>query len=112
ASGLRELDELVRDPDARGFVVVQADASVLDALGRHVERRARALGRPLVKVDGLPTDDPWRKLAARFSMPSAGVNVGDPLAAAQAILDRAGSALLVVREAAPTSFGRAVADEL
>ena len=39
-------------------------AGVLDAVARHVERRARALGRPLVKVDGLPTDDPWRELVA------------------------------------------------
>jgi DNA-binding NtrC family response regulator/tetratricopeptide (TPR) repeat protein len=105
--GLRELDELVRDADARGFVLVQAAGSVLDALSRHVERRARVSGRALVKIDGLPTDDAWRELAVRLQ-----VTAGDPLAAAQAILDRAGASLVVVREGAPTHWGRALSDEL
>ncbi|MFT3772438.1 MAG: sigma 54-interacting transcriptional regulator [Minicystis sp.] len=119
------MDELVRDADARGFVLLRAPGAVLDALGRHVERRARALGRPLLKVDGVLVDDPWRELAAR--LPPAVVAIGpqyasssqskaapaaDPLAAAQAIVDRAGHSLMVVREGAPTSFGRALADEL
>src|SRR5262249_14056257 len=77
------------------------------ALGRHVERRARASGRPLVKVDG-PSDDPWRELCARF-LPATPVDV---MAAAQGILDRAGAALLLVREGGSTHFGRALASEL
>ena len=108
SSGLREIDEIVRDGDAHGFVTVHAAADVLDAIGRHVERRARAIGRALVKVDGLPSDDAWRELGARFPM----VPVVDPLAAAQAVVDRAGTAMLVVRDVAPTTFGRAMADEL
>jgi hypothetical protein len=111
--GLREIDELVRDPDARGFVVVQASGGVLDAVTRHVERRARALGRPLVKIDGLPTDDPWRELVARFqSTAQASARGADALTAAQAVIDRAGPALVLVREGAGTSFGRALAAEL
>jgi transcriptional regulator with GAF, ATPase, and Fis domain len=102
------VDALVRDVDARGFVIVQASSGVAEALSRHVERRARVLGRQLVKVDGLPADDAWRELAARFPL----VTVSDPLAAAQAVLDRAGAALMLVREGAPTCWGRAFADEL
>ena len=105
---MREIDELVRDPDASGHVVVQAQASVLDAVARHIDRRARALARPLIKVDGTLADDPWRELAARFPA----IQSGDPLALAQAIVDRAGATLMLVREGAPTTFGRAVADEL
>ena len=111
AGGLRELDELVRDADACGFVVVQASGAVLDAVSRHVERRARGLGRPVVKVDGMPADDTWRELAARFPLVGREL-LGDPLAAAQAVLDCAGAALMVVREGAPTCWGRAFADEL
>ena len=107
-SGLREIDELVRDPDASGHVVVQAPAAVLDAVTRHIDRRARAIARPLIKVDGTLADDPWRELAARFPA----LQGGDPLALAQAIVDRAGATLMLVREGAPTTFGRAVADEL
>ncbi|APR75450.1 Response regulator of zinc sigma-54-dependent two-component system [Minicystis rosea] len=117
----------MRDPDARGYVLVRTGGAALDALGRHVERRARALGRPLIKVDGTLVDDPWRELAARdlaARMPSPSlpppsypgmakaVSAGDPLAAAQVIVERAGSALIVVRESASTSFGRALSDEL
>ena len=111
AGGLRELDELVRDTEARGLVVVQASGAVLEALSRHVERRARDLGRQLVKIDGLPADDAWRELAARFPLPGPDP-LGDPLAAAQAVLDRAGAAVMVVREGAPTFWGRAFSDEL
>ncbi len=113
AHGLREIDELVRDGEARGFVVLQASGGVLDAVTRHVERRARALGRPLIKIDGLPADDPWRELTARLQSPGAAVApAADALAAAQAILDRAGPALVLVREGAGTCFGRALATEL
>jgi DNA-binding NtrC family response regulator/tetratricopeptide (TPR) repeat protein len=108
ASGLGDVDALVRDPEARGFVLVQGSAPVLDALMRHVERRVRHAGRPLVKVDGLIADDPWRELSARFPMTIA----GDPLLAAQVVADRAGPALVLVREGAPTGFGRAFAGEL
>jgi DNA-binding NtrC family response regulator/tetratricopeptide (TPR) repeat protein len=114
-TGLRALDELVRDPEARGFVLVRAAGSALDAVGRHVERRARSLGRPLVAVDGTLADDPWRELAARLPPLGASGKLGpsaDPLAAAQAIVERAGATLIVVRESAPTAFGRALADEL
>ncbi len=108
ASSLKEIDELARDGEARGFVFVQATPGVLDAVARHVERRARALGRPMVKIDGLGADDPWRELSARF-LPATPV---DAIAGAQAILDRAGTAILLVREGAPTGFGRALAAEL
>jgi transcriptional regulator with GAF, ATPase, and Fis domain len=108
AGGLRELDDLVRDADARGLAFVQAAGAVLDAVGRHVERRARAIGRAIVKVDGLPSDDPWRELCARFAL----VAPADPLVAAQALLDRAGASLIVVREGAPTAWGRATAAEI
>jgi len=106
--GLCELDELVRDAGGRGFVFVQAAGGVLDALSRHVERRARALGRPLIKVDGMPADDPWRELCARLPVAAT----ADPLTLAQAIGDRAGAALVLVREGASTRFGRALATEL
>jgi DNA-binding NtrC family response regulator len=107
---LREIDELVRDAEARGFVFVQSleGPGVLHALSRHIERRARALGRPFVKVDGLPTDDPWRELVARFP-PATPL---DTFGTAQAVIDRAGPALLLVREGAPTHFGRALTAEL
>jgi DNA-binding NtrC family response regulator/tetratricopeptide (TPR) repeat protein len=108
SSSLKEIDELARDAEARGFVFVQAAPAVLDAVIRHVERRARALGRPLVKVDGLPADDPWRELGARF-LPVMPVDV---IAGAQAILDRAGPAILLVRDSAPTRFGRSLSAEL
>src|SRR3954470_22721066 len=75
-SRLREIDELVRAPESRGFTIVQAPGSVLDALGKHVARRARALGRPMVCVAGLPTDDAWRELASRLGATA----VSDPIA--------------------------------
>ncbi len=109
------MDELVCDGDAHGFVLVQAMAGVLEAVARHVERRARALGRPVVKVDGLPMDDAWRELASRMPPPAPGmgpVPLTDARAAARAVIDRAGSSILLVREGAPTEFGRTFCSEL
>ncbi len=92
----------------RGLAFVHGAGAVLDAAGRHVERRARALGRVVVKVDGLPSDDPWRELCTRFALAAP----ADPLVAAQALLDRAGASIILLREAAPTDWGRAVAAEV
>ncbi len=106
--GLRELDELVSEAGARGVVFVQAAGGVLDALSRHVERRARALGRPLIRVDGMPADDAWRELCARLGI----VATAEPGTLAQALGERAGGALVLVRENASTRFGRALSAEV
>jgi tetratricopeptide (TPR) repeat protein len=109
SASLRELDELATTPDARGFIIVHAEQGVRDAIARHVERRARTLGRPVVHVGALPTDDPWRELSARFVAEALAC---DPPAAARALLDRAGAAILVIEEGEGTHYGRALASEL
>jgi transcriptional regulator with GAF, ATPase, and Fis domain/tetratricopeptide (TPR) repeat protein len=107
-SGLREVDGLAGDAEAKGFVYVQGAASVLETVARHAERRARALGRPLLKIGGLPTDDAWRELAS-----AAGVGVlSDPVSAARQIAERCGQGLVLVREGTPTCWGSALADAL
>src|SRR6185437_6066403 len=68
-----------------------------------------------VKVDGLPMDDAWRELASRLPPPAPGmgpVPLTDARAAARAVIDRAGSSILLVREGAPTEFGRTFCSEL
>jgi transcriptional regulator with GAF, ATPase, and Fis domain/tetratricopeptide (TPR) repeat protein len=104
--GLRELDELLRDADARGFVFVQARGEALEAAARHVARRARLAGRALLAIER--ADDPFRELLARLAIHA----VPDALGAAQAILDRAGSLAILVQEGTRTAFARALADEL
>ncbi|MEO7327874.1 MAG: hypothetical protein ABI193_04810, partial [Minicystis sp.] len=100
-SGLREVDDLVGDAEAKGFVYVQGAASVLETVARHAERRARALGRPLLKIGGLPTDDAWRELAS-----ASGVGaLSDPVSAARQIAERCGPGLVIVREGTPTCWG-------
>jgi DNA-binding NtrC family response regulator/tetratricopeptide (TPR) repeat protein len=107
-SGLRELDELARDAESRGFVYVQAIPSVLHAVAQHLERRARGLGRPLLKIGGLPTDDVFRELAASASVSA----LSDPASAAQQVAERCGQAMVILREGAPTCWGSLLADEL
>jgi DNA-binding NtrC family response regulator/tetratricopeptide (TPR) repeat protein len=85
---------------------VQGARSILEAIGHHVERRARALGRGVVMIDGLTTDDPWRELGARCG---AGATT-DPQSAASAIL--AASDVVVVLEGAKTFWGDALIDDL
>ncbi len=107
-SGLREIDELAGDAEAKGFVYVQGATAVLETVARHAERRARALGRPLLKIGGLPTDDAWRELAS-----AAGVGVlSDPVSAARQIAERCGPGLVLLREGTPTCWGSALADAL
>ena len=105
-SGLAEVDAIARDGASRGVVFVHGARSVLDAVGHHIERRARALGRSVVVIDGLTTDEPWRELAARCG---AG-DTTDPHFAASAIL--AVSDVVVMLEGAKTHWGAALVDEL
>ena len=105
-SGLAEVDAIAGDGAARGVVFVHGARSVLEAVGHHIERRARALGRGVVVIDGLTTDEPWRELAARCG---AG-DTTDPRFAASAIL--AASDVVVMLEGAKTHWGAALVDEL
>ncbi|MEP7121698.1 MAG: sigma 54-interacting transcriptional regulator [Byssovorax sp.] len=105
-SGLAEIDAIAREGASRGVVFVHGVRSVLEAIGHHVERRARALGRGVVIIDGLTTDDPWRELAARCG---AGTTT-DPQSAASAIL--AASDVVVILEGARTCWGDALLDDL
>ncbi len=107
-SPLTRLEALTVDPLARGYVHVRGDAAGLDALARHLERSARAAGRRVVRVGGLPSDDAWRELAARV----AAAPVSDPVAVAQALSARDPGAIFLVVEGVRTNWGRAVAAEL
>ena len=81
-SGLDAIDAIARDGASSGVVFVHGARSVVEAVGHHIERRARALGRSVALIDGLTTDDAWRELAARCG---AGATT-DPILAASAIL--------------------------
>ena len=105
-SGLAEIDAIARDEASRGVVFVQGARSILEAIGHHIERRARALGRGVVIIDGLTTDDPWRELASRCG---AGATT-DPQSASSAIL--AASDVVVILEGAKTCWGDALIDDL
>ncbi|MFO0759140.1 MAG: sigma 54-interacting transcriptional regulator [Byssovorax sp.] len=107
-SGWSELDAMAADVAARGLVYVQAAPRVLDAVARHAERRARAIGRPLWKIGGMPADDAFRELGAAAGL---GADI-DPVSAAPEILDRCGAAIVLVREARSTAWGSRLADEL
>ena len=105
-SGLDAIDAIARDSASRGVVFVHGARSVVEAMGHHIERRARALGRGVALIDGLTTDDPWRELAARCG---AGATT-DPILAASTIL--AASDVVVLLEGAATCWGTALVDEL
>jgi transcriptional regulator with GAF, ATPase, and Fis domain len=105
-SGLDAIDAIARDGASSGVVFVHGARSVVEAVGHHIERRARALGRSVALIDGLATDDPWRELAARCG---AGATT-DPILAASAIL--AASDVVVLLEGASTCWGTALVDEL
>ncbi len=105
-SGLDAIDAIARDGASRGVVFVHGARGVVEAVGHHIERRARALGRSVTLIDGLTTDDPWRELAARCG---AGAST-DPVLAASAIL--AMSDVVVLLEGATTCWGAALVDEL
>jgi transcriptional regulator with GAF, ATPase, and Fis domain/tetratricopeptide (TPR) repeat protein len=106
SSGLAEVDAIARDGASRGVVFVHGARAILEAIGHHVERRARALGRGVVMIDGLATDDPWRELAARSG---AGATT-DPRVASSAIL--ASTGVVVILEGAKTCWGDAIIDDL
>ncbi len=106
ASGFQTIDELARAPGAAGFHVAAGPAEVLDALARHIERRAVAAARPVVRVGA--ADDAWREIAARLGV----VASPDPLAAAAAILGAARRAVVIAVDPRPSQWGRAVGAEL
>src|SRR5436190_1190846 len=81
ASAFGAIDDLVSDPNAAGVVFVRGTRASLGALGRHVERRVRATGRPVVRLGAEACDEPWRELAARLGAP----DVASPHVAACAI---------------------------
>ena len=105
-SGLAEVDAIARDGASRGVVFIHGAQAVLEAIGHHIERRARALGRGVVMIDGLTADDPWRELAAHCG---AGTTT-DPQSASSAIL--AASDVVVIFEGAKTCWGDALVDDL
>jgi transcriptional regulator with GAF, ATPase, and Fis domain len=103
-----ELDALVCDPASCGLVVVQGEASALQATARHLARRARAAERPVLRIGGLPIDEPLRELAARLTT-AAPVN---PAEAARAIVAHAGRAVVILDAPRSSAWGRAVFAEL
>ena len=107
AGGFRLLDELVRDPSARGFHGLHGAGAVLTAAAAHVARRARAQGRAILEAGRFAASCPWRELALR-----AGSTTADPLAAAQEILAAASGGVILVVEGASSAWGRAVAEEI
>ena len=107
-SPIAKLEALTSDLAARGYIHVRGEAAGLDALARHLERAARAAGRRVVRVGGLPADDAWRELAAR----AASGPINDPVAVAQALSTRDPGAVFLVVEGARTHWGRAVSAEL
>jgi DNA-binding NtrC family response regulator/tetratricopeptide (TPR) repeat protein len=108
SGGLHAIDACARDPEARGVVYVEALAPVHAALARHLGRRGRAAGRPIVLAGAGAAADAWREVASRLGAAAC----TDPRDAAVAIRTRAGRSVLVVTEGSPTRWGRAVAAEL
>lgn len=106
--GFTALDDLARDAASGGLVFVHGPLATLEALGAHVERRARSRGRAVLRIGGLSCDDAWRELAVRIG---AGES-SDPVAAAEAIAARAEDTVILVHETSATSWGRAVVEEL
>ena len=117
AEPLAELEQIAREGQ-RTLVHVRGAASSLEAVARHVERCARDAGRKVVRVAGLPTDDPWRELASRVgtqgssTAPLARALINDPLAAASVIAQAGAGSVLVVVDDRRTQWGRAAADEI
>jgi DNA-binding NtrC family response regulator/tetratricopeptide (TPR) repeat protein len=107
AGGFRALDERVRDASSRGVLRIHGQPAVLDAIGAHVARRARALGRTLLWTAHASGRDPWRELALR-----CGVTATDPLLVAQSIVAGAPGAILLVSEGELTAWGSLVAEEV
>jgi DNA-binding NtrC family response regulator/tetratricopeptide (TPR) repeat protein len=103
-----ELDRLVSTPEQTGLYYVEGSPRLLDALARHLGRRARALGRLILWAGDPQMSDAWHDVAVRLDV----TGCPDPLTAAEAIIDQAGGALLIVREGAPALWGRSVAAEI
>ncbi len=79
-----------------------------EALAAHLARCARASDRSVVHAGAHATDDAWKELAARLGVPTR----EDPSSIARALVDAVGAALVIVRGASTTAFGRAVEVEL
>jgi DNA-binding NtrC family response regulator len=105
-SALSRIDELIRS-DQGGVLTVQTGADRA-AAAAHAARRARALGRRVVAIDGAASDEPWRDLALALGLREP----ADALATARRIRHAAAGAVLVVSESARTTWGSAVCDEL
>jgi DNA-binding NtrC family response regulator/tetratricopeptide (TPR) repeat protein len=109
ASSFRTLDDLARARDASGFAIVRGTVEVIAAVAPHIERRARAVQRPVLSVRGsAQCDEAWRELAERLGVPRS----TDPVAVASDIVTAAGDALLLVVDAAQSDWGNAVAAEI
>ncbi len=106
-SPLAEIDELVTGGPAQ-MLLVNGGAGELEALARHLQRRAAAAGRRWVTADGRIHDEPWREAAELLGVDP----VADAVQVARALGPAAASALLIVHEAQPTTWGATVADEL
>jgi DNA-binding NtrC family response regulator len=108
ARGLAAVDALVGVHGTSGFVVLHGPRATLEAVGCHAARRAQALGRPVVRVAAVSSDEPWRELAAHLGVSS----VVEPSVLAERIVTAAQGAVLLVAEGVPTNWGQAVAAEI
>ncbi|UQA54961.1 sigma 54-interacting transcriptional regulator [Polyangium aurulentum] len=108
ARGLAAVDALVCVHGTSGFVVLHGPRATLEAVGCHAARRAQAIGRPVVRVAAVSSDEPWRELAAHLGVSSA----VEPSALAERIVTAAQGAVLLVAEGVPTNWGQVVAAEI
>jgi DNA-binding NtrC family response regulator/tetratricopeptide (TPR) repeat protein len=108
SSGFGELDRLITTPGQDGLFYVESSPRRLDALARHVGRRARALRRRILWAGDPDTSDAWHDVAVRLDV----IGCLDPLTASEAIMDQAGGAVLIIREGADALWGRYVAEQI
>jgi DNA-binding NtrC family response regulator/tetratricopeptide (TPR) repeat protein len=105
SSGFGQLDRLICTPEQHGLYYVEGSPRRLDALARHVGRRARARGRMILWAGDPQTSDAWHDVAMRLDI----TGCPDPQTAAESIMDQAGGAVLIVREGVHAAWGRSVA---
>ena len=106
-SGFMLLDERVQTRDAHGVLRVTSAEAGFEAISAHVERRAEAIGRRVVRAD-LHAESPWRDAALRLGLANLPHDVD---AAADLLVSAASgvSAVLLVALGSESAWDDAIA---
>jgi len=109
ASAFATLDDIAQHPGCHGVVRLNAEPTAFASLGRHIERRARQLGRTVL-VASAPAADAWQQLARRVG--ALEDDNTDALHVAMQLANDTRGTVLVVAEHRHTNWGATLRDEL